>query len=338
MKQKPEESIRIYSAGLLLTQIEILLAEIDGVRAAKDIEAVHKTRVSSRRTRAILDVFQDCLPAKRGGLWLEMVRRLTGALGAARDTDVQTVTVQTIMNDLPDPEMRAGFRRLLLRLNLRRQNLQARVVSRLDEFETSGVAEEIRAACAGLISRSQSVYLYTPELYRRSFESIRDNFEKFKSYEERILDPANIEDLHAMRIAGKNLRYTMECFSSIYSHELKQHLGIMKSAQETLGSIHDCDVWIAELPRFLEKERDLTIAYFGRDRYAGRFEPGIQYLLENRTKNRKALYDAFLENWNHWKNEAKWDSLFQLLQVPFFAEKEIMPLSLIEQVKNGGEQ
>lgn len=338
MKQKPEDSVRIYSAGLLLTQIDILMAEIDGVRAAKDIEAVHKTRVSSRRTRAILDVFQDCLPARRGGFWMQKVRRLTGALGAARDTDVQVVTVQAIMKELPEPEMRAGFRRLLLRLSQRRQNLQARIITRLDEFVSSGVADEIHAACTGLISRSQSVYLYTPELYRRSFESIRANFEIFRSYEDRIQDPANIEDLHAMRIAGKNLRYTMECFSSIYSHELKQHLGIMKNAQETLGSIHDCDVWIAELPLFLEKERDLTIAYFGRNRYAGRFEPGIQYLLENRAQNRKELYKAFIENWNRWKNESVWDSLFQLLQVPFFAEKEIMPLSLIKQVKNGGEQ
>jgi hypothetical protein len=44
VKQKPEDSIRIFSAGLLLNQIDILMAEIDGVRAAKDIEAVHKTR------------------------------------------------------------------------------------------------------------------------------------------------------------------------------------------------------------------------------------------------------------------------------------------------------
>jgi len=337
VKQKPEDSIRIFSAGLLLNQIDILMAEIDGVRAAKDIEAVHKTRVSSRRIRAILDVFHDCLPAKRSGIWLQNVRRLTGALGAARDTDVQTVTVKTLMKDLPDPKMQAGFHRLLLRLNQRRQNLQTRVISRLDDFVSSGVVEEMRAECAGLISRNQTVYLYTPSLYRKSFESIRSNFDVFKSYEERILDPTNIDDLHAMRVAGKNLRYTMECFSSIYSHELKLHMGIMKNAQETLGYIHDCDVWMTELPLFLEKERTLTIAYFGRDRYAGRFEPGINYLLENRAQYRNELYNTFLQNWNRWKNEGVWDTLFQLLQVPFFEEKEIMPLSLIKQVNNGGE-
>jgi CHAD domain-containing protein len=338
VKAKPEESIRIYSAGLLLSQLDILLVEVAGVRASEDIEAIHKTRVSSRRMRAILDVFQDCLPPKRGILWLQQVKKLTGALGAARDTDVQIVTVNSIMRDINDPVLRPGFRRLQLRLKQRREKLQIRVLSRLDEFESSGVTEEIHEASQGLVSRNMDVNLYTPMLYRRSFDRIRESFDIFNSYEDRILDPANIDDLHAMRIAGKKLRYTMECFAPLYSHELKLHIGVMKTAQELLGSIHDCDVWIIGLRRFLDNERKMTIKYFGRDRYAGRFDPGIIYFLDNRKHERETLYSSFLENWNHWKSEKVWDNLFQLLQVPFFSEKGIMPLAFIEQIKNGGAQ
>jgi hypothetical protein len=112
----------------------------------------------------------------------------------------------------------------------------------------------------------------------------------------------------------------------------------MKTAQELLGSIHDCDVWIIGLRRFLDNERKMTIKYFGRDRYAGRFDPGIIYFLDNRKHERETLYSSFLENWNHWKSEKVWDNLFQLLQVPFFSEKGIMPLAFIEQIKNGGAQ
>jgi hypothetical protein len=139
-----------------------------------------------------------------------------------------------------------------------------------------------------------------------------------------------------MRISGKNLRYTMECFAPLYSHELKQPLSIMKTAQELLGTIHDCDMWIMELPKFLENERVMTVTYFGRDRYAGRFDTGINVMMDNRKLIRDQSYGLFLEKWNTWKTEKVWDTLFQTLQVPFFAEKEITPLSLIEQVKNGG--
>lgn len=338
MKQKPEESIRIYSAGLLLTQLDILSAEISGVRKARDIEAVHRTRVSSRRMRAIMDVFADCLPVKRGELWLQQIKKLTGALGAARDTDVQIETVTSILNEVSEPVVRPGFRRLILRLKQRREMLQEKVVARLEDFESSGVAEEIRAASHGFVNRNLKVYVYTPALYRRSFNCIQETFETFRGYEDRIEDPANVKELHAMRIAGKNLRYSMECFAPLYSHELKQHLGIMRSAQELLGSIHDCDMWILELPLFLEKERTLAMNYFGRDRFAGRFDPGINYLLDNRKQFRDRSYIEFIEKWNQWKNEKVWDNLFQLLQVPFFTEKDITPLSLIEQVKNGGAQ
>jgi CHAD domain-containing protein len=336
VKVKPEDSIRIYYAGLLLNQLNILLIEIAGVRASKDIEAVHKTRVSSRRIRSILDVFQDYLPPKRGSLWLKQVKKLTGALGTARDTDVQIVTINSVMREFAAPELRPGFRQLLLRLKQRREKLQVRVLSRLDEFESSEVTEEIRTVSQGLVLGNPNNYMHTPALYRLSYDRIHESFEVFRSYEDRILDPSNIEDLHAMRIAGKNFRYTMECFTPLYSHELKFHIGVMKTAQELLGSIHDCDVWIMELPRFLENEQKMAITYFGRDKYAGRFDPGILAFLGNRKHEREMLYKSFVDNWSQWKSEKVWENLFHLLKVPFFAEKEIMSLSLIEQVKNGG--
>jgi CHAD domain-containing protein len=338
VKQKPEESIRIYAASLLLKQLALLTSEMAGVRKSRDIEAVHRMRVSSRRMRAILEVFQDCLPAKRRAIWRQKIRELTGALGAARDADVQIASINEINTNLSDPTLRPGIRRLLLRLKQRRAKLQVRLDTRLDEYETSGVAEEMKAAFDGTAAKSNQVYLFTPELYKRSFDKIHAAYEVFISYEAAIQNPENITDLHAMRIAGKNLRYIMECFSSIYSNELKNPLTVMRTAQELLGNIHDSDMWITELPDFLEKERKMTVSYFGRDRYAGRFEPGIQYLQTIKKQNRDHDYREFLDMWDQWKLEKVWDSLFQLLQVPFFNEKEIMPLTLIEQVRNGGNQ
>jgi CHAD domain-containing protein len=336
VRQKPEESIRIYAAGLLLKQVDILTAEIEQVRKPRDIEAVHRTRVSSRRLRAILEVFLDCLPAKRGPIWQQNVRKLTGALGAARDTDVQIASVQEVMKNLPDPLQRPGLRRLLLRLKQKRTRLQERLLTRLDDFEGSGNADEMKAAFMNTATRNRDVYLYTPELYKRSFERIHSAFQEFSAFEEKVRDPANVADLHAMRIVGKNLRYIMECFAPLYSNELKRPLEVMRNGQDLLGCIHDCDVWIMELPGFLEKEQKKTISYFGRDRYRDRFEPGILYFLEVKKQNRVACYMEFIEKWDLWKKEQIWDGLFHVLQVPFFNEKEIMPKSIIDQVRSGG--
>lgn len=336
MKQKPEESIRIYAAGLFLKQLDVISSEIPGVRKQRDIEAVHRMRVSTRRMRAVLDVFQDCLPAKRGVIWEKEIHGLTSALGAARDTDVQIDSISHILKNIPDPQFGPGIRRLLLRLKQKRNKIQDRLLKRLTAYEHSGVAEEMRAAFEGAAARSSDIYLYTPALYQRSFDTIHSAFETFSSYEDSIQDPANVADLHAMRIAGKNLRYTMECFSSIYANELKNTLAIMRTAQELLGSIHDCDVWIQFLPGFVEEEHQKTLAYFGRDRYSNHFIPGVNYLLSLKQGNREEQYKEFIEKWYLWKTEKVWENLFQVLQVPFFNKKEIIPLSQNNPVQSGG--
>jgi CHAD domain-containing protein len=338
VKRKPEESIRIYTAGLILQQLDALASELHGVKSARDIEYIHRMRVSSRRLRAIMEVFQDCLPVKRGIVWQEGVKNVTQALGAARDTDVQIDSITTIFKNLPDPAMRPGIRRLILRLKQRRARLQIRVMEKVNEFETSGLQEEMRAAFIVHAARNSEVYLYTPELYKRSFERIHEAFQVFSSYEKDILDPANIKELHAMRIAGKNFRYILECFTSIYSNALKNPISIMKNAQDLLGNIHDCDIWALELPRFLEEEHKRSVAYLGKDRYGERYKIGIQYLIDFKKQNRDLYYQTFIQQWELWKAENVWEDLMQTLQVPFFQDRDITPLPLIKQFHAGGPQ
>jgi CHAD domain-containing protein len=338
VKRKPEESIRIYAAGLILQQLDVIGLEINGVKTAKDIEYVHRMRVSSRRMRAILEVFQDCLPSKRGDTWQLGVKSITKTLGAARDTDVQIDSITDIYKNLPDAVMRPGIRRLILRLSQRRKGLQGKVLAKINEFETSGLQEEMRAAFIGLAARNSEVYLYTPDLYQRSFEKIREAFQTFSSYEKEIMDPSRIAELHAMRIAGKNFRYILECFSPIYSNALKNPISVMKNAQDLLGNIHDCDVWAIELPKFLDEEHKRIEAYFGKDRYSDRYRIGIQYIMDYKRQNRETNYQLFIQKWTQWQTENVWDRLMETLQVPFFQEKDITPLPLIEQLRSGGTQ
>jgi len=55
----------------------------------EEIEGVHAMRVATRRLRAALEVFQPCLPARRGRCVLGEVKELADALGERRDRDVQ---------------------------------------------------------------------------------------------------------------------------------------------------------------------------------------------------------------------------------------------------------
>ena len=70
--------------------------------------------------------------------------------------------------------------------------------------------------------------------------------------------PENVEKLHAMRIAGKQLRYTLEIFAPIYDTALLPYIQIMKDLQDQLGSIHDDDVWVVGCPNSSKKKKNAS--------------------------------------------------------------------------------
>jgi hypothetical protein len=71
-----------------------------------------------------------------------------------------------------------------------------------------------------------------------------------------IRDPANVEELHNMRIAAKRLRYTMELFAPVFDKEFAQTLKVVEDIQERLGAIHDADVIVPLLEDAQEKETE----------------------------------------------------------------------------------
>ena len=64
------------------------------------------------------------------------------------------------------------------------------------------------------------------------------------SYEPAVREPTWAHELHAMRIAAKRLRYTLELFAPQFGEQGKQQIDRIKQVQEALGVLHDRDVEI----------------------------------------------------------------------------------------------
>ncbi|HNU36137.1 MAG TPA: YfcE family phosphodiesterase, partial [Methanomassiliicoccales archaeon] len=58
---------------------------------------------------------------------------------------------------------------------------------------------------------------------------------------------------HALRIAGKHLRYALEAFRDAYDDGLDDEIKVLKKLQDTVGELHDCDVWLQRLPGLREE-------------------------------------------------------------------------------------
>ena len=71
------------------------------------------------------------------------------------------------------------------------------------------------------------------------------------SFSPAVLDPAEVEALHDMRIAAKRLRYVLEMTRPALGPEAAKQARTAKRLQDLLGQIHDCDEM---LPRVREHE------------------------------------------------------------------------------------
>jgi CHAD domain-containing protein len=327
MKIKPDQSICRFGASVMSRYLTALRQEMAGVRQGVDIEAIHRMRVASRRMRSALPLFETCYANKYQVLWRTEIRQVTRALGQARDTDVQIDALKRFLASLQEKRCRPGINRLLLRLHQKRAGLQVKVNQALEELQKSQALESLEEKTNLQIVERTPGEPVTYALYNLAQRAIYDNLTVFLGYEKYISNPDAVAELHAMRIAAKQLRYTLEIFSPLYADELKSYIQSVKTAQEMLGEIHDCDVWSVLVPQFLEKEHQRIVKFYGHAGFYHMLLPGIEGFQENRRAYRNETYLKYLEEWKKWKIDGIWDRLDGTIEQPtqLSPEQEFYP-------------
>lgn len=228
-----------------------------------------------------------------------------------------------------------GIDCLLLRLRQEREGLQPAVLEALDDLDASGVIDrmaewarrtQVRARERGALSRSSSVYA-------AAYLHATLRCDEVLVHAPALADPLRIADHHAMRIATKRLRYTLELFAPLYDDELKAELRELKRLQEALGDLHDCDVWIARLPRFLDEERERTIAYFGNDSFYRFVEPGIRRLQAEKVTARDRIHADALTRWAELEREGYCERLLPRLALA--RDEALLPPAALRPIAEG---
>jgi CHAD domain-containing protein len=317
MEQTPKAGYALFGAEALLKRLQTLTQEIAGAGSAEDGESIHRMRVASRRLRAALDLFKDALPGKRISGWEKQVKRVTRALGAARDTDVQIAALNECLDRLTGPGRRAGIARLKLRLQQRRALLRADVVKVLRGWQESAVADDMGQSLRRALVRARlnQVLSVSPSFLEPAYSRIRQRLEEFLSYEYFVAQPEKVAELHAMRIAAKRLRYTLEIFAPLDADEFKEPLKAAREAQERLGDIHDDDVWAQALPRFIQEERERMVEYLGHARAFGRLAVGLRFFSGDRRRRRRRNYREFVRFWEKTQERDVWGRLGRSAQI-----------------------
>ena len=270
------------------------------LRADDDIEHVHQLRVSTRRAGATVRIFGSLMPAKTHRAVKKRLKRIRRAAGAARDWDVfQEMLVQR--REASGKVSSAGFDFLL------------------------GYAQGNRALAQSHLADMQPLIDEDPPAFLRDVvESIPDDpaLGTFREHAvplltslARELDSAaahkldDYEELHQVRILGKQLRYAMEVFASCFDHAFRDEVyPAIESMQEILGRANDSYVAVRRLGE-IRTRLDRTLSSHAAD-----FRKGIETLVkyhQRRLSDQRRRFLKWRSEWRKAETERRLESMLR---------------------------
>lgn len=237
-----EEPMAEACRRLLRRQFERMLAREEDVCAGEDPEDVHQMRVATRRLRASLQITAPLYSQRTVARFRRGLRRAARALGLVRDRDVFLEHVLAYQAGLPE-DRRAALEPLLARVGAERAEVRRDLLAELGSRRYG----RFKLAFAAFLSTPGAEAAPAPETGRplrvrdRAGSMLWQRYEDWRAFEV-LLPDASDPDLHAARIAGKRLRYTIELFADGIGPRAEELLAPLTLLQECLGAIQDAVV------------------------------------------------------------------------------------------------
>lgn len=299
---------------VLTTQLEKMCALGKQALEWNEPEGVHDMRVVSRRLRSAISDFKPYL--RKPGLPLSPLRAIARSLGAVRDEDVALAALE---------ELKAKATGLaaegieMLAEERRRRRVEAcaaleKSISRsaIAEFRAESTTkvraiELLRSRKSTKTEAGDSILTFG----QVGAEVITERLKEVRKASTFIYLPFEIKDLHELRILAKRLRYAIELFGLCWGKELKEIAKEIALWQTSLGEMHDCDVWIADLGLRLKP----TARTVKSDPENIRAKEAATWLLKHFARERMDHYRDALTRWNEWESEGLLDRLGEILSV-----------------------
>ena len=234
------ESPHLY--GPFRERLDAFGHELDGVHAG-DVEAVHRTRVASRRLRELLPLL--ALDQDFTRILSRRLRVVTRQLGTVRELDVLLLLVEEIAEDRRLSAAALGT--IGAAAAKARVNARARLSAKLPKAKLERLVHELERASKSVQSRTDKpdhphangsgrAWLWALEarLVHRAAR-VREAIESAGA----VYVP---EHLHRVRIVVKKLRYAAELAPNAMRKHIGADVAALKTAQDLLGRLHDLHV------------------------------------------------------------------------------------------------
>ena len=297
----------------LLYHFAEMLSHETGTRLGEDIEQLHDMRVATRRMRAALDIFSQYYSPKAIKPHLNGLRTTGRTLGRVRDLDVFIDKSQLYLAELPQSD-RDGLQPLLESWDSEREALRIKLVAYLESKNYQEFKERfnyfLQTPGKGVLHTQTEFPIPTlvkdvaPLLIYSRWVAVR-------AYDA-ILPSASLDQLHALRIEFKKLRYSVEFFREVLGDQAKTIINILKGLQDHLGDLNDARVACQKLSDFLTAWETRLVQLPMADRFNP--EPIVAYLAYKHSE-RHQLMLSFPKRWEEFNQPEFRDNLLLAISV-----------------------
>jgi CHAD domain-containing protein len=190
---------------------------------------VHDLRVAIRRFTQALAAFDSCFSIQEGKKVNRRLKKIMRLAGDVRDYDI-AIEILSRFKSAPAAIL-TSFRK-------RRKEAERDLTAALKHWVERRTYSKWRAM---LESRGRGGVNHDP-IAATAMRTLEPMLEEFTSRGKRTLGPkASIEKIHRLRIEAKKVRYTLELFAPVYGASLDGWMERLKSLQNVLGTISDCE-------------------------------------------------------------------------------------------------
>jgi len=203
-----------------------------------DVTGVHQARVASRRIREMLPLIggapgEPANARRRLRRTRRDIRRIASALGAVRELDV----TRGLLTDEAERYAwgAAAAARLRLALDAERGARHGEFIEALREAGSGALLRDLRRAVAGITGDADALGQKLDDRRRKRAAAL--------ALAIRELGTLYVPDrLHAVRLAGKKLRYSLEAEGAVRRTAVARDIRTLTALQEHLGRLHDLQV------------------------------------------------------------------------------------------------
>jgi len=231
-----------------------MLEHEEGTRMGEDAEELHVMRVSTRRMRMALRVFEEYLDRQAMRPVLKGLRRTGRVLGAVRDLDVFQEKTQHYLDALP-PERAGDLDGLLAACRAERERQREHLVDYLAGGRYRAFVERFEELLDGPLEqlsarppadpRPQRVSQVLPGVLYKDMAVVW----AFEGQLGGLETP--LPRFHALRKGCKGLRYTLEFFEDVLGPGARPLIKKVKGLQDHLGDLQDAVVTSGVLRDYL---------------------------------------------------------------------------------------